>query len=95
MVFATIIRVMNIDTITLVGLSATTCILISQIPEILRALKLKETRDLSWGMIVLLIVGTVLWLIYGLLKTDNIIILANSIMLAILAVLLSVKVRYK
>ncbi|HMS92209.1 MAG TPA: SemiSWEET family transporter [Candidatus Saccharibacteria bacterium] len=86
---------MNIDTITLVGLSATTCILISQIPEILRALKLKETRDLSWGMIVLLIVGTVLWLIYGLLKTDNIIILANSIMLAILAVLLSVKVRYK
>jgi MtN3 and saliva related transmembrane protein len=86
---------MNIDTITLVGLSATACILISQIPEILRALKLKETRDLSWGMIILLIVGTVLWFAYGLLKSDNIIILANSIMLVILVILLSVKVRYK
>lgn len=86
---------MNIDTITLVGLSATACILISQIPEILRALKLKETRDLSWGMIVLLIAGTVLWLIYGLLKTDNIIILANSIMLGLLLILLILKLKYK
>jgi len=86
---------MNIDTITLVGLSASFCILVSQIPEIHRAMKLKETRDLSWGMIALLILGTTLWLVYGLLRVDNIIVLANSIMLVILAVLLALKYRYK
>lgn len=86
---------MTLDIVTIIGLGATACILLSQVPEIYRALKLKETRDLSWGMIALLIAGTVLWWYYGYLRHDNIILIANSIMLVILAILLSVKAKYK
>lgn len=83
------------DITALVGIVAAFCILVSQIPQVYRSLKLKETRDLSEGMILLLITGSSLWLVYGILRADNIIVVSNIIMIGIELTLLGIKLRYK
>ena len=83
------------DITALVGIVAAFCILVSQIPQVYRSLKLKETRDLSEGMILLLITGSSLWLVYGILRADIIIVVSNIIMIGIELTLLGIKLRYK
>lgn len=83
------------DITALVGIVAAFCILVSQIPQVYRSLKLKETRDLSEGMILLLITGSSLWLVYGILRADIIIVVSNIIMIGIELTLLVIKLRYK
>ena len=83
------------STATLIGLLAAGLILISQIPQVYKSYKSKQTKDLSLAMIGLLISGSILWLIYGLLRVDNIIILANTLMLVLLLILLTLKLKYK
>ncbi len=78
-----------------VGLIAALLILISQVPQVYKSFKSKQTKDLSSAMICLLISGTLLWLLYGLLKSDTIIIFANVIMLMLLSALLFLKLKYK
>jgi MtN3 and saliva related transmembrane protein len=52
-----------------------------------------STRDLSLRMYVILATGVALWALYGVLKGDVVIILANSATLALLLVILGLKLR--
>ena len=70
------------DLSTGVGLSAAFCATISYIPG-----------DLSLGMFLTLFVGIALWVLYGLLKSDWIVLGANSIGLCFLTGILYFKVR--
>lgn len=67
------------NTASIIGLLAAGLILVSQIPQVYKSYKTKQTKDLSLATIGLLISGSVLWLIYGFLRVDNIIIFANSV----------------
>lgn len=79
----------------IIGLLAASIILASQIPQVLKSYRSKHTKDLSLATVSLLISGSVLWSIYGFLKSDSIIILANLIMLVLLLILLTLKLKYK
>jgi len=48
-------------------------------PQVIKTVKTKSTGDLSLPMYTLMFSGTVSWLIYGLLKSDLPITLANAI----------------
>lgn len=64
--------------VTILGLIAATLTTGSFLPQVLKAWKTKETKDLSLPMYLILLTGIVLWTIYGLIKKDQAIIGANA-----------------
>ena len=51
----------------------------STVPQIRKSLKTKKTDDVSKWLIISLIGGLSLWIFYGILKGDIIIVVANAI----------------
>ena len=80
-------------TATLIGLVAAFCTTVSYIPQIRKIWQTGETEDISLKMFLILATGIALWVVYGVLQHDAIIILANSVSLAFLAAILFFKLR--
>ncbi len=80
---------------TIIGLIAATCTTISFLPQVIKTWKSKSAKDLSLGMFLIFCIGTLLWLIYGILVKDIPVISANSVTLVLSSILVYFKVRYK
>lgn len=78
-----------------IGSLAVICTTISFLPQVTKSLQSKSVDDLSLFTIIIFSVATASWLIYGSLKQDIPIIIANSIMILFLSILLHLKIRYK
>ena len=64
------------------------------VPQIIRVFRLKSAKEISLLFTILLLVGVVVWLLYGLFLSLTPIILWNSIGLVIIAALLYAKLKY-
>ena len=49
----------------LLGYAATLVGAIQLVPEVMKALRTHHLKDLSWGMISLMLISSVLWIAYG------------------------------
>jgi MtN3 and saliva related transmembrane protein len=78
-----------------IGISATFFTLWSTVPQIRKALKTRKTDDVSKWLIISLITGLSLWVVYGLVKGDMIIVGANSIGVSLNIFLLILKFRFE
>lgn len=76
------------------GYIAGTLTTIAFIPQVSRAWKLKETRDISPAMLVLFAAGVLLWTLYGFSVAAPPIIAANVITFLLILVLMGLKVKY-
>jgi len=76
---------------TLVGSAAALCTTVSNFPQLKKSWQTGETADLSSKMLALLASGLALWLVYGILRSDWVIIGANAISLAMVLCLLLLK----
>ncbi len=61
---------MDINYITIIGLVAAICTTVSSLPQAIKVVKTKQTRDLSLGMYWILIAGISLWGVYGIFIKD-------------------------
>ena len=82
-------------TYTIIGLMAAACTTISFLPQAIKIIRTKHTKDLSLGMYTIFTTGILLWLIYGILVRDLPIIAANVITLILTFTILVLKIRYK
>jgi MtN3 and saliva related transmembrane protein len=64
---------------TLLGVAAAALTTFANVPQVLKAWRTKDTKDLSFAMTIILASGLGLWVIYGLLRADYVIVLANGI----------------
>jgi len=78
---------------TLVGAAAAFCTTVSYIPQLRKCWSTGETGDLSLNMLLLLATGLGLWLVYGLMRPDAVIVMANTVSLALLGGILFFKIR--
>jgi MtN3 and saliva related transmembrane protein len=78
---------------TLIGAAAAFCTTASYIPQLRKCWETGETGDLSLRMLLLLACGLGLWLVYGFLRADVLIIIANGISLALLGGIIFFKIR--
>jgi len=83
------------ELITVLGLVAATCTTFSFLPQALKTIQTKQTKDLSLGMYIVLITGVILWFVYGIFIKDLPIILANGISLIFTATILFLIIKYK
>ena len=76
---------------TLVGLAAAICTTGANLPQLKKAWSTGQTDDISLNMLLVLSCGLALWVVYGVLKGDIVIILANGISLTLIGGLLYLK----
>ena len=79
----------------IIGYVAGVIIIASWIPQIIKSFKTRSVNDLSILMIFLIFIGTILWVIYGLLVKDVPITAVNVVLVLIISFLLYLKIRYQ
>ena len=77
------------------GLTAGTITSITFLPQVIQIWKTKSSKDLSMHMLLLLIIGTGLWLGYGLIIKDIAIIYTNTLALVMSFIMLYFKLKFK
>jgi MtN3 and saliva related transmembrane protein len=76
-----------------IGICAAVLTSLSYIPQVQKAWPRGSTKDLSLHMLVVLTAGLLLWVGYGFLKGDWVIVAANSVGAALSASVLVFKIR--
>ena len=83
---------MQFDGIILIGLVAATCTTTSFLPQVFKAMRSKQTKDISFLMYAILTAGLFLWLVYGIILKDIPLILANGISCSLALAVLFLKI---
>ncbi len=83
------------DTTLIIGLIAASLTTFAFLPQSIRAIKTKHTKDISLPMLLMLEVGVVIWIGYGLLISDIPLILANIVSFFFVSVTLYMKLKYR
>lgn len=80
---------------TIIGIGASVFTSTSLIPQLIKILKEKKSKDISILMLAILFTGLALWVWYGFLKTDWIIIISNLFALLLNLVIGILAIYYK
>ncbi|MGH9963454.1 MAG: SemiSWEET family sugar transporter [Nitrososphaeraceae archaeon] len=78
----------------IIGTVAGILVLSSFIPQLIKAYKTKKMSDVSIHLMILIASGMFLWVIYGLIRSDPVIIGTNATGFALNITLLVMKLRY-
>ena len=65
------------------------------LPQSIKTIKTKQTKDLSLITLMMIELGLVSWLIYGLMIESLPIIAANTVSILIMTIVIILKVKYK
>lgn len=65
------------STETIIGVAASVFTSTALIPQLVKIIREKKTKDISLVMLIVLFTGLVLWIWYGFIKDDLIIIIAS------------------
>ena len=83
------------EPVTVIGLIAAACTTFAYVPQAIKIIKTKDTKSLSLIMYVIMTVGIVFWLSYGILLKDLPIIIANTVTLIFAGIILVLKIKYR
>lgn len=81
------------DWLTLIGITAATLTTVCNWPQLKKCWVTKSAGDLSLKMLLTLASGQMLWAVYGLLKADWVIVLANVVSVSLVLGILYFKLR--
>lgn len=76
------------------GFVAACCTTFAFLPQVLKVWRTRSTKDISLETFLILTVGIVLWLIYGVIQSDIPIAVANGVTLVFAATILYFKLRH-
>lgn len=82
------------DLVVWIGTIAGILVLLSFIPQIIKAYKTKKMFDVSSYLMTLIAGGMFLWVVYGVIKSDPVIIGTNATGFALNVTLLVMKLKY-
>lgn len=83
------------DLLQVLGLLAAILTTAANIPQAIKVIKTRSTKSLSAATYAMLFAGMVLWVMYGILRNDLPIILANAIAGALCGIILFMKLWSK
>ena len=79
--------------ITVIGFAAAIGTTAAWLPQVLKTWTSRRATDFSWGYLRLFSAGVFLWFVYGILRNDLAIIIANGVTLLLVLVVAVVKFR--
>jgi len=80
--------------VTLVGATAGALTVFNMFPQYLKVMRTKQTHDLSKITFISMSCSSFLWVLYGVLKSDTVIIVANTPVFFFVTSILWMKVRH-
>lgn len=80
--------------VDIVGIIAGICTTIAFMPQVVRIVRTKHTKDLSLPMYVIFSFGVLSWTCYGFLTNSISIIIANGITFTLSLYILAAKIKY-
>jgi len=80
--------------IQLLGLSAGGLVIIASLPQILKIVQTKSTKDISLPMYIIQIIGIILWVIFGFITQQMAVIITNGIFLILNLFILYLKLKH-
>lgn len=80
---------------TLLGIIAGIFTCSAFIPQVTRAYRTKSVNDLSWGLAIFYWIGVFLWLSYGIMVKDYVVIGANAFSLLSSTLIIIAKIKYR
>lgn len=83
------------DKTTIAGIAASVLTGTSMLPQLVKIIKEKKAEDISYAMLGVLFVGLCLWVYYGILKNDLIIIISNGFSAVVNLCIAGLSFRYK
>jgi MtN3 and saliva related transmembrane protein len=82
------------DLVVWIGTIAGVLVLLSFIPQIMKAYKTKKMVDVSSYLMILIASGMFLWVVYGIIRSDPVIIGTNATGFALNIILLIMKLKF-
>ena len=83
------------DTLNILGLVATSFTTSAFVPQVWRTWKTRDVSGISLPTYVIITIGLALWLVYGLLKNDLPLIVANTSMVILTGAITLMKLRFE
>ena len=84
----------NLDTTLIIGLIAASLTTFGFLPQSIKAIRSRHTKDLSLPMLIMIDTGVLIWIIYGGIISDIPLLFANIISFVFVTITLVMKVRY-
>jgi MtN3 and saliva related transmembrane protein len=79
----------------IIGFIAAASTTISFIPQAIKTIKTRQTKDISLLMYALLTFGVLMWTIYGFMTKDTPVLMANGITIIFASIVLILKLKHK
>jgi MtN3 and saliva related transmembrane protein len=64
------------------------------LPQVLKTWKTKSAKDVSLAMFLIALTNQILWLAFGILRDDPVIIITNALMLLMTSLMIILKLKY-
>jgi len=84
-----------LDLETIIGLAAAFLTTFAFLPQSIKTIKTKHTKDLSLSTLIMIEFGLITWLVYGLMSNSLPVIAANTVSIVIMSIILFLKIKYK
>lgn len=78
----------------MLGLLAASCTIISFLPQAIKSIRTRHTKDISLPMYIVMVTGLLLWLAYGIALNNPPIIIANALTSVFAGIILALKIKY-
>jgi MtN3 and saliva related transmembrane protein len=79
---------------TIIGLTAAFLTTFAYLPQSIKTIRTKHTKDLSLAMLVMIDLGLVFWLTYGIMISSIPVIFANTVSIILITMILVMKIKY-
>ncbi len=79
----------------LIGYIAAICTTVAYVPQAIKIIKTKDTKAISLSMYIVVTIGVLSWLIYGIFIKDAPLVIANFITFIFTLTILIMKIRYE
>lgn len=80
--------------VTILGFIAAALTSFSFLAQVIKTWKTKQTKDISLNMYLILGLGISLWIVYGFLIQDIVVISANIVAISFILIIISLKIKH-
>lgn len=82
------------DAVNILGYSAGVITTLTFLPQVIKTWREKSAKDISLLMFIIAATNEVMWIVYGAMKNDWVIILTNAVVLCLSLIMIFLKLRY-
>lgn len=81
--------------VQVLGYSACVVTALTFLPQVVKTWKEKSAKNVSLMMFIIAFVNEVMWIAYGVLQQDNVIVITNVIMISMCSIMIGLKLKYR